>query len=251
MNQILVTQKLYITPELKRKKNMYKIYFCISVFLMCVLISAGIYAEYDRNKGEGTSQEILGNFNSGMEENLMAQKKALIVILDDAEQTEQIAEENKIEEKAREEAIANDVKTTATGYQYKTIANISIPKINVNYAITDGQTHSIEETEALLKESPTKFWGANPNEAGNFCIVGHNYRNKKFVSKVPTLENGDIIEITDNKNRKLQYFVYDKYEVVPEDVDCLTQPNDDRVEITLITCTNDSQKRVIVKAKAK
>ena len=27
MNQILVTEKLYITPELKRKKKMYKIRF--------------------------------------------------------------------------------------------------------------------------------------------------------------------------------------------------------------------------------
>ena len=27
MNQILVTKKLYITPELKRKKKIYKFYF--------------------------------------------------------------------------------------------------------------------------------------------------------------------------------------------------------------------------------
>ena len=27
MNQILITEKLYITPELKRKKRMYKIKF--------------------------------------------------------------------------------------------------------------------------------------------------------------------------------------------------------------------------------
>ena len=30
MNQILVTEKLYVTPELKRKKKMYKLYFLIS-----------------------------------------------------------------------------------------------------------------------------------------------------------------------------------------------------------------------------
>ena len=32
MNQILVTKKLYITPELKRKKKIYKFDFIISVF---------------------------------------------------------------------------------------------------------------------------------------------------------------------------------------------------------------------------
>ena len=46
MNQILVTKKLYITPELKRKKKMYKFDFLISIFLVCILTSFYIYAEY-------------------------------------------------------------------------------------------------------------------------------------------------------------------------------------------------------------
>ena len=32
MNQILVTKKLYITPELKRKKKIYKFDFLLSIF---------------------------------------------------------------------------------------------------------------------------------------------------------------------------------------------------------------------------
>ena len=48
MNQILVTEKLYITPELRRKKKMYKLQFFISVLLVCLLFSYYIYAEYDR-----------------------------------------------------------------------------------------------------------------------------------------------------------------------------------------------------------
>ena len=43
MNQILVTEKLYITPELRRKKKMYKIQFFLSVFLVCLLFSYYIY----------------------------------------------------------------------------------------------------------------------------------------------------------------------------------------------------------------
>ena len=49
MNQILVTEKIYVTPELKRKKKLYKFNFFLSVFLVCVLFSYYIYAEYDRN----------------------------------------------------------------------------------------------------------------------------------------------------------------------------------------------------------
>ena len=63
MNQILVSEKLYITPELKRKKRMYKIDFFISVFLVCILFSYYIYAEYDKNKNEAISQEILSNLS--------------------------------------------------------------------------------------------------------------------------------------------------------------------------------------------
>ena len=99
----------------------------------------------------------------------------------------------------------------------------------------------------MLKKSPCKFWGADPNEVGNFCIVGHNYRNSKFFSKVPDLQIGDTIEITDLKKRTITYVVYDKYEVVPEDKACTDQRTNGRKEVTLITCTNDSKKRVIVK----
>ena len=61
MNQILVTKKLYVTPELKRKKKIYKINFFLSIFLVIILVSLYIYAEYDRNKNEELSQELLAN----------------------------------------------------------------------------------------------------------------------------------------------------------------------------------------------
>ena len=59
MNQILISEKVYITPELKRKKRMYKIDFFISVFLVFILSSYYIYAEYDKNKKEEEAKEVL------------------------------------------------------------------------------------------------------------------------------------------------------------------------------------------------
>ena len=59
MNQILVSEKLYVTPDMKKKKRMFKIEFFLSVFLLCALSSYAIYAEYDRNKSEEVSKEIL------------------------------------------------------------------------------------------------------------------------------------------------------------------------------------------------
>ena len=247
MNQILVTKKLYITPELKRKKKVYKFNFFISVFLICILVSFYIYAEYDRNKSEETSQALLSEFNENSDI-LKEKSNILIAVLND---TNEDSNANDTSEDSSQKAInTSNVQTTKEGFKYTTIASINIPKINVNYPILEGETGSLEETESIIKIAPAKFWGSNPNKVGNFCIVGHNYLNSKFFSKVPTLENGDIIEITDENKQTMSYSVYTKYEVVPEDVSCIDQETNGRKEITLITCTDDSQKRVIVKARA-
>ena len=240
MNQILVTKKLYITPELKRKKKVYKFEFFLSVFFVCILLSAYIYAEYDRNKSEEVSQEILANLEIPQEDTTVAKNNVLVVLLD-----EEIPEEE-----VKPSTTSTQTKqTTASGYQYATIATINIPKIKVTYPIIDGPTDSPEETEDLLKISPTKFWGPEPNEVGNFCIVGHNYRNSRFFSKVPNLVEGDSIDITDLSGKTITYKVYSKYEVDPSDVSCTTQLTNGRREITLITCTDDSKYRVVVKAR--
>ena len=135
------------------------------------------------------------------------------------------------------------MKRSASGDTYYSIGTISIPKINLNYAILN------KTTEELLKISPTRFWGKEPNEIGNLCIAGHNYRNNLFFSKVPQLQNGDIIEIKDLLGEIVQYEVYDKFIVRPDDTSATSQYTNGKREITLITCTNDSVDRVIIKAR--
>lgn len=239
MNQILAYEKMYVTHEMKRKKKFFKFEFFLSIFLVCLLSSYYIYAEYDRNKSEQVSKEILANIQfEEPRENL----EKVVVILNSAFQTEQelqveMLEENNVQVPAVQMITAQD------GTNYYTIGRITIPKISVDYPILS------ETTEELLKKSPCKFWGADPNQVGNFCIVGHNYRNKLFFSKVPTLELGDIIEITDLSNNTLQYSIYDKFTIEPDNTECTSQLTNGRKEITVITCTNDGKQRVVVKAK--
>ena len=243
MNQILITEKLYITPELRKKKKIYKFNFLLSIFLVLFLASLYIYAEYDRNKSEEVSQEILENMDNGNDDTV-AKNNVLVVVLDDEEQNQNVNDQQ-----SQLANVNKKVQTTSGGFRYTTIATVSIPKLNLQYPVLDGETDSAEETEALLKISPTKFWGPEPNEVGNFCIVGHNYRNTKFFSKVPTLVSGDIITLTDWSGRTIQYKVYNKYEVAPTDVSCTTQLTNGKKEVTLITCTDDSKHRVVVKAR--
>ena len=263
MNQILVTKKLYVTPELKRKRKIYKFNFILSIFLIIVLISAYIYAEYDRNKSEEVSQEILAqmdvesqNIEERKDGTIARDSKILVVVLDDSKQShEQIEEvQEPIQEDERVEYANVDKsynKETSDGYKYRSLATISIPKINVNYPILEGETGGVEETDSILKISPCKFWGGEINEVGNYCIVGHNYRNTRFFSKVPTLVEGDTFTISEITGREVTYEIYDKYTVEPQNVNCTSQLTGGKKEITLITCTNDSQMRVIVKAREK
>ena len=64
------------------------------------------------------------------------------------------------------------------------------------------------------------------------------------------MEKGDIIEITDLSGSTLKYKVYSKYTVDPKDVSCTSQLTNGKKIVTLITCTDDSKKRVIIKAEA-
>ena len=57
MNQILVSEKLYVTPELKKKKKLYKFNFVTSIILVIILFSYYVYAEYDRTSSD-KSEEI-------------------------------------------------------------------------------------------------------------------------------------------------------------------------------------------------
>ena len=183
---------------------------------------------------------------------IIMEEQAVVLILNDTaragqttniEEIEKVIVEREIKIEEEQKVVAKD------GTVYYTIGQIYIPSINCKYPILSSET---ENYDTLLKIAPCKFYGANPNEIGNFCIVGHNYKNSQFFSKVPRLENGDIIEITDTFGKTLQYEVYDKYIIVETDTSCTTQLTEGRKEVTLITCTNaNDEHRVVVKAREK
>lgn len=243
MNQILVSEKLYVTPDMKKKKKLFRFEFFLSVFLLCALSSYAIYAEYDRNKSEEVSKEILQEIS--FQDSKKVIDEEVIVVRLNAIPEEKNATSTQVVQIEQQINVPEEQKLTASdGTVYYTIGVINIPSINVNYPILSTYT------DELLKIAPCKFHGPNPNEVGNLCIAGHNYRNTKFFSKVPTLELGDKIEITDLSGRMLTYTVYDKFIVNPDELECTSQLTNGKKEITLITCTNDNKQRHIIKARA-
>lgn len=136
------------------------------------------------------------------------------------------------------------VRVDAQGNEYRVIGKIAIPKISIKYPII------YETSENYLKIAPTKLFGPDINEVGNLCIVGHNYRNEQFFSRLSELNIGDKVYLTPNKGEDMTYFVYDKYEIEENDMECTSQDTKGNIELTLITCTTKKKNRLVVKCKA-
>lgn len=155
-----------------------------------------------------------------------------------------------IEEEKEEKVVEKDSKytkvhKTSNGEKYTIIGMLEIPKINIKYDILSSTS------VALLKVSLNRYWGAQPNEVGNMCIVGHNYLDSRFFGKLHKLTEGDVVKITDSMGNTLSYYVYDKFVADPYDTSCTSQLTNGEKEITLITCYNKGTQRMVVKARAK
>ena len=130
--------------------------------------------------------------------------------------------------------------TTIQGYKVEGI--IEIPKIELKYPIIN------ETNDKAMKVSVTKFWG-NINEVGNYSIAGHNNLDGTMFGKIKKLEIGDIIKITDLYGETVEYKIFDKYVIDPNDVTCTNIVEEGTREVTLITCTNGNKNRLITKAR--
>lgn len=135
----------------------------------------------------------------------------------------------------------NEKKHTYKGYDV--IGIIEIPKIKIKYPILS------KTTEESMLVSVTKFWGPNVNEIGNITIAGHNNFSGTMFGKTKQLEKNDIIKLTDLKNNTLEYKVFDKYSIDPNDVSCVESVEKGTREVTLLTCTKGHKERLIIKAR--
>ncbi|MCI9245922.1 MAG: sortase [Clostridia bacterium] len=239
MNQILATEKLYVTPELKRKRVIYKVEFFLSIFLICLLFSYYVYAEYDRSKTAEVSQEILAQLEYNREDTTVKQADddVIVVVLNKEE------EDKHNEERNTRPNIDTATYISKDGVKYTTESVLKIPKIGIEYPVLS------ETSPDLLYVSINKYWGPEPNEVGNYCIVGHYYESGIMFGKLHKLKNGDIAELTDLSGRKIKYQVYDKYVVEPTDTSCTSQMTNGKKELTLITCTNYGKQRLVIKLR--
>lgn len=211
------------------KKIVFVLLIIIAVFSGILIIRMNITPEYD----EELYEEIYAEYERMLE----AQKNTNEAQTNTATNTEK-------KEKKQTTTEGTATSTYTANGKYKVAGEIMIQKLKIAYPIIN------ETTDETLKIAPTKLQGPNMNEVGNFCIAGHNYKNNQFFSKLSTLDLNDIISLTSNDGKKVNYSIYKKYEVDENDFSCTDQNTGGQIEATLITCTNEKSKRLVVKCRA-
>lgn len=168
-------------------------------------------------------------------------EKKLVTQIEEINQDHIDADSEKVEKSNTREYPKVEIEKTYKGYDV--CAKLEIPAISLVTNVLKNYSTS------ALNVSVTKFWGVEPNQIGNFCVAGHNFKNKNMFRNLKKLNVGDKLFVTDEKIGKVEYEIFDIYKVFPEDTSCLTSSIAGEREVTLITCTNDSKQRIIVKAK--
>ena len=123
------------------------------------------------------------------------------------------------------------------------VGTIEIPAINLKYPVLEDASKSAIEVAVGIYDGP------GLNKIGNTTIAGHNYRDGRFFSNNKKLVEGDKVHITDTTGKKITYIIYKIYTTSPEDSSYLDRNTNGKREISLTTCTDDSQSRLIIWAK--
>lgn len=126
--------------------------------------------------------------------------------------------------------------------EYSTIAKIEMEEIGLHTSVLSRWSYE------LLDISVNKFHGPEPNEQGNFIVIGHSYRNGTHFGSLHLLEIRDVIKLTDVSGRTIEYEVYEILIIKPDELEKIK--SDHPLSLTLITCDKDNEYRLVVKSKA-
>ena len=124
---------------------------------------------------------------------------------------------------------------------YSVIGKLTIEMISQTLPV-------ISETDGkALKVSVCWYQGAMPGEKGNMVITGHDYANGAHFGRLSELETGDTVTFT-TPDKDYVYTVYDKEVIRPDQPEKLDEYEGD-MALTLLTCTNHGNSRLVVRCK--
>lgn len=105
-------------------------------------------------------------------------------------------------------------------------------------------------TDELLTVSVCRYQGpAEPAEAGNIVISGHNYKSGAHFGKLKNVQIGDVVRLTSASQIEYSYEVVEMETVAATAIDAIENQLGTRA-LTLFTCNEKGDKRLIVRCKA-
>lgn len=216
-----------------------KILTIVITISILILISVGVFWGYDVYKRHKIKQET-GDAVNEFDENVTRTSIKGSGEGNLVENTNLDFDENLV-------SASNEVRdpriATVTYKGYTMLGKIEIPAIQLNLPVLDRATASSMEVSVGVA------YGPGLNQVGNTVIMGHNYRNGTFFANLYKLKLGDLIYITDNSGTKIKYTIYNMYETPASDFSYASRDTAGKREISLSTCTDDVQNRIIIWAK--
>lgn len=104
-----------------------------------------------------------------------------------------------------------------------------------------------ETTDKALKVSVCWFQGTLPGNTGNMVITGHDYASGAHFGQLSKLKAGDRVTFAD-ANRTYTFEVYETEVIRPDQPEKLDDYEGDTA-LTLLTCTNHGNRRLVVRCK--
>ena len=220
--------------EKKEKRNSIILTVMIVITILLILVTIGFFwiSKINDDNAEKNAQDIVKEFNDkklnlGREKEELNNVSAPISIGGTTSNTE-------VQGKSTRVKMEN----------YDVVGTVRIPKTKVSYPILFPLSkRSLEIATAMLDTQN------GINEPGNTTILGHNYRSNLFFSKNHTLKVGDKIYIKDNTGREVEYTIYRGFSTNPNDATYMRRDTKGETEVSLSTCSDDSQKRYVVLAR--
>ena len=220
----------------KKYNKVLTVILVIVVIAIFVILGFWGYDLYQRYYINSSSNEAIEEFDN-----------RIAIVRNSAENedtVENVALNIDVNEIQTSNKVSKSTKVAKQTYKgYTVLGKIEIPAIKINYPVLD------RTSDASMKVSVGVLYGVGLNEIGNTVIAGHNYRNGTFFSNNKKLKVGDVIYITDLTGRRIKYTIYNKYETSSSDFEYATRDTAGKREISLTTCTNDVNARLVIWAK--
>ena len=157
------------------------------------------------------------------------------------------ADVEEIVEEPEPEVTKQEIKENEAQREQKLIVRDNVTAV-VEIARVNLRAEVVEGTDAkTLKVYAGKFThSVNPGQIGNFSIAAHNNIDTELFRNLYKVKVGDIIRVA-TKDGEYKYRVTKRFVILPTQVE--VTDNGDKAEITMITCTQGTRRRLVVKGE--